>query len=448
MDLSEDIRIGRRRRSKAVGWEDRIEAPHRLLSNEGILGHSHHDSGWDPNDERYIEREIVYRGSNHINPTDETIRKPRQNEPTEISSPDAREEVQKLVAIPPEPREALESLSSQKQLLEQDMKAGIDRHEDVERSDASMRAQSGRVPGTEDDRDDNKSRTSSPQGLPMLDTLEEHGDDRGLTVPRATSRPVPATMHTGNSQPGRGDSPRSRRRKILSVELTHPLRENLLRERGTTDRAEVDTEAARDKPRPEQRRRMGAIPREEAQQVGSDASEPETTEEKEEIIIRRVDSEYRPIPHLRDTSREREEVLIRKLDDGSDWAPSPRDERAREEIIIRRGERPDDEYPSGRTNMRKDGYEHDKESTVEQRRESLENYYEAHKMPEQTEKGRIIWEAGGAEEKRKKENEDPKQKRLEVEQEEKERKRKKQTELEDRLFEEKVREKFKLRGKC
>ena len=81
----------------------------------------------------------------------------------------------------------------------------------------------------------------------------------------------------------------------------------------------------------------------------------------------------------------------------------------------------------------------------ERDRERWEDDYEARKKREQREKDKIIQEAKDAEAKRKKEDEDMRKKILE-EEEEKKKKKKKEKELEDRIFEEKVREKFKAAG--
>ena len=82
----------------------------------------------------------------------------------------------------------------------------------------------------------------------------------------------------------------------------------------------------------------------------SPSPEPEKTIEKEEIIIRRDESEHRPPPRPRDRSREREEIIIRKTEDDRDrgFGPPRREERERDEIIIRRDERRDDDIVSRR----------------------------------------------------------------------------------------------------
>ena len=91
----------------------------------------------------------------------------------------------------------------------------------------------------------------------------------------------------------------------------------------------------------------------------------------------------------------------------------------------------------------------ERERSLERRRrfekQKWEDDYEDRKKKEQRDKERIIQEAKEAEEKRKKEDEKLRQKILD-EEEEKKKKKKKERELEDRLFEEKVREKFKLAG--
>ncbi len=93
----------------------------------------------------------------------------------------------------------------------------------------------------------------------------------------------------------------------------------------------------------------------------------------------------------------------------------------------------------------------ERERSLERRRERekrrWEDDYEDRKKREQRDKERIIQEAKEAEDKRKKEDEKLRQKILD-EEEEKKKKKKKEKELEDRLFEEKVREKFKLAGMC
>ena len=91
----------------------------------------------------------------------------------------------------------------------------------------------------------------------------------------------------------------------------------------------------------------------------------------------------------------------------------------------------------------------ERERSLERRRryekQKWEDDYEDRKKKEQRDKERIVLEAKEAEEKRKKEDEKLRQKILD-EEEEKKKKKKKERELEDRLFEERVREKFKLAG--
>ena len=77
----------------------------------------------------------------------------------------------------------------------------------------------------------------------------------------------------------------------------------------------------------------------------SPSPEPERKYEKEEIIIRRDESEHRPTPRAREKSREREEIIIRKTED--DRGPRGGD-HDREEIIIRRDESRDDDVVSRR----------------------------------------------------------------------------------------------------
>ncbi len=67
--LSEDIRKDRKKRVKEMEWENRVEPPpgprRTPLPIEGPPGYRHSpvpDRGWDKEDERYFEREIVYRG--------------------------------------------------------------------------------------------------------------------------------------------------------------------------------------------------------------------------------------------------------------------------------------------------------------------------------------------------------------------------------------------------
>lgn len=61
--LSEDIRKDRRKRAREIGWENRVAPPPAIEparprpAIEGPPGQR-----WDREDERYIEREIVYRG--------------------------------------------------------------------------------------------------------------------------------------------------------------------------------------------------------------------------------------------------------------------------------------------------------------------------------------------------------------------------------------------------
>jgi hypothetical protein len=78
--------------------------------------------------------------------------------------------------------------------------------------------------------------------------------------------------------------------------------------------------------------------------------------------------------------------------------------------------------------------------------ERWEDEYEDRKRREQREKERIIQDAKDAEEKRRKED-DALRKRIMEEEEDKKKKKKKERELEEKLFEERVREKFKAAGK-
>ena len=80
----------------------------------------------------------------------------------------------------------------------------------------------------------------------------------------------------------------------------------------------------------------------------SPSPEPEKKIEKEEIIIRRDESEHRPPPRSREKSREREEIIIRTTENDRDYGPPRREERERDEIIIRRDERRDDDVVSRR----------------------------------------------------------------------------------------------------
>ncbi|KAJ9647373.1 hypothetical protein H2204_000001 [Knufia peltigerae] len=65
--LSEDIRKDRKKRIKEMAWENRVlpppvvEEPHRPLMLEPPLPHRPRQE-WDREEERYIEREVVYRG--------------------------------------------------------------------------------------------------------------------------------------------------------------------------------------------------------------------------------------------------------------------------------------------------------------------------------------------------------------------------------------------------
>ena len=63
--LSEDIRKDRRKRIKQLEWESRAvpveeERRERVLAIEGPPPLPR--GNWDVEDERYIEREVVYRG--------------------------------------------------------------------------------------------------------------------------------------------------------------------------------------------------------------------------------------------------------------------------------------------------------------------------------------------------------------------------------------------------
>lgn len=76
--------------------------------------------------------------------------------------------------------------------------------------------------------------------------------------------------------------------------------------------------------------------------------EPEKKVEREEIIIRRDESEHRGPPRGHDRGAEREEIIIRRRedDDVRSVAPPQRGgDREREEIIIRRREDDDDRMP-------------------------------------------------------------------------------------------------------
>ena len=120
-----------------------------------------------------------------------------------------------------------------------------------------------------------------------------------------------------------------------------------------------------------------------APRLRSPSPEPERKIEKEEIIIRRDESESRPPPRRREASREREEIIIRREEKDSrddlryppgredrereeiiirrderdrsrDFRPPAREERDREEIIIRRDERKDDDLVSRRGDFERD----------------------------------------------------------------------------------------------
>ncbi|KIX97938.1 uncharacterized protein Z520_06016 [Fonsecaea multimorphosa CBS 102226] len=74
----------------------------------------------------------------------------------------------------------------------------------------------------------------------------------------------------------------------------------------------------------------------------SPSPQPERKVEKEEIIIRRDESEARPPPRIREREREvdREEIIIRRDErEPERRLPPPQRDRDREEIIIRRDER-------------------------------------------------------------------------------------------------------------
>lgn len=63
--LSEDIRKDRRKRVKEIEWESRIEpeAPPRRLAIEAPMTRgSPRSRDWEREDDRYFEREIIYRG--------------------------------------------------------------------------------------------------------------------------------------------------------------------------------------------------------------------------------------------------------------------------------------------------------------------------------------------------------------------------------------------------
>lgn len=63
--LSEDIRKERRRRMKEMEWESRVlppeDEPRPRLAIEPRPP-PRRDSPWEREDERYIEREVIYRG--------------------------------------------------------------------------------------------------------------------------------------------------------------------------------------------------------------------------------------------------------------------------------------------------------------------------------------------------------------------------------------------------
>ena len=85
----------------------------------------------------------------------------------------------------------------------------------------------------------------------------------------------------------------------------------------------------------------------------SPSPEPEKVIEKEEIIIRRDESEHRPPPRPRERSREREEIIIRKTEDDRDYRGGRREvSREREEIIIRKTEDDRDYRPPPRERSR------------------------------------------------------------------------------------------------
>ena len=71
----------------------------------------------------------------------------------------------------------------------------------------------------------------------------------------------------------------------------------------------------------------------------SPSPEPEKNIEKEEIIIRREESEHRPPPRPRERSSEREEIIIRKTESSRDRGPSRRDDRRDDDVVSRRGGR-------------------------------------------------------------------------------------------------------------
>lgn len=64
--LSEDIRKERRRRAKEMEWENRVLPPPRIeprpLAIEPPPPIPRPRQEWDREEDRYIEREIVYRG--------------------------------------------------------------------------------------------------------------------------------------------------------------------------------------------------------------------------------------------------------------------------------------------------------------------------------------------------------------------------------------------------
>ena len=86
---------------------------------------------------------------------------------------------------------------------------------------------------------------------------------------------------------------------------------------------------------------------------------PETERKREEIIIRKDESDSRPPPGRREPSRDREEIIIRRTedDDRRSAIGGRRDDREREEIIIRKDERDRDYLPPRRE-------EHDREEII------------------------------------------------------------------------------------
>lgn len=60
--LSEDIRKDRRKRAREIGWENRVAPPPAIEPARPRPAIEGPPQRWDREDERYIEREIVYRG--------------------------------------------------------------------------------------------------------------------------------------------------------------------------------------------------------------------------------------------------------------------------------------------------------------------------------------------------------------------------------------------------